>query len=343
MTALLGHERRVMSSQMHGTLDKVANQPALHCQPHMCTLRLSYPWHHTPGSILADIARGTPSSPPHAVPCARTCMFALVACQHVIRACTMPRSLQAEMIIEKQPTFAEACAHPNAKRLVFCGRVGPVNVVEVDGTFFIEKEEALQLDSEVAAVATKAAASSVVEEVAEDVALDSEPCCSDVETSAAPAVHRISYAAAASKPPVGPKPSAAGLVLRSAVAPSKSSAGLKRSTPASQPAVVPAPLEVSICMIGMHVNLCRRNATKDHSARVLSACICVRQYTPRAELYRAHGLCVSQDLRHYTQPGGGRLRRRPEHPLAGVHHRSRGRQGSERRPPHSTQSCVVLP
>ena len=34
-TALLGHERRVMSSQMHGTLDKVANQPALHCQPHM--------------------------------------------------------------------------------------------------------------------------------------------------------------------------------------------------------------------------------------------------------------------------------------------------------------------
>ena len=153
------------------------------------------------------------------------------------------------MIIEKQPTFAEACAHPNAKRLVFRGRVGPVNVVEVGGTFFIEKDEAeamaarskaLELDSEVAAVA-------------EDVALDSEPCCSDVETSAAPAVHRISYAAAASKPPVGPEPSAAGLVLRSAVAPSKSSAGLKRSTPASQPAVVPAPLEVSICMIGMHV------------------------------------------------------------------------------------------
>ena len=304
MTALLGHERRVMSSQMHGMLDKVANvryQPALHCQPHMCTLRLSYPWHHTPGSILADIARGTPSSPPHAVPCARTCMFALVACQHVIRACTMPRSLQAEMIIEKQPTFAEACAHPNAKRLVFHGRVGPVNVVEVDGTFFIEKDEAeamaarskaLELDSEVAAVASKAAASSVVEEVAEDVALDSKPCCSDVETSAAPAVHRISYAAAASKPPVGPEPSAAGLVLRSAVAPSKSSAGLKRSTPASQPAVVPAPLEVSIRMIGMHVNLCRRNATKDHSARVLSACICARQCTPRAEIYRAHGLCL---------------------------------------------------
>ena len=46
------------------------------------------------------------------------------------------------MIIEKQPTFAEACAHPNAKRLVFHGRVGPVNVVEVDGTFFIEKDEA---------------------------------------------------------------------------------------------------------------------------------------------------------------------------------------------------------
>jgi len=192
------------------------------------------------------------------------------------------------MIIEKQPTFAEACAHPNAKRLVFRGRVGPVNVVEVDGTFFIEKDEA-------EAKAARSKALELDSEVAKEVALDSEPCCSDVETSAAPAVHRISYAAAASKPPVVPEPSAANIVLRSAVAPSKFSAGLKRSTPASQPAVVPAPLEVSICMIGMHVNLCRCNATTtDHSALALSACIFVRQYTTRAELYRAHGLCVSR-------------------------------------------------
>ena len=154
--------------------------------------------------------------------------------------------------IEKQPTFAEACAHPNAKRLEFHGSDGPVNVVEVNGTFFIENDEAeakaarskaLELDPEVA-VASKAASSSVVAEVAEEVALDSKPCCSGAEISAAPAAHRISYAAAAAKS-VRPKPSAAGFEPRP-VAPSKFSAGVKCTTSASKPAVANAPLEVSI-------------------------------------------------------------------------------------------------
>ena len=150
-------------------------------------------------------------------------------------------------------TFAEACAQPSAKHLEFHGCDGPVRVVEVDGTFFIQNDEAeakaarskaLELASE-AAVASKAAANpaAAAAEVAANPAVMPEPA----------AAHRISYAAAAAKSAVGPKPSAAGFEPR-AVAPSKFSGGLKRSTPACQPAVVPASLEVSICMMmGMHV------------------------------------------------------------------------------------------
>ena len=139
-------------------------------------------------------------------------------------------------------TFAEACAQPSAKHLEFHGSDGPVHVVEVDGTFFIQNDEAeakaarskaLELAPEVA-VASKAAAN---------------PAAAEEEVAAAPtpmpepaAAHRISYAAVASKS-VGPKPSAAGFEPR-AVAPSKFSAGPKCSTPAPKPAVVPAPLEV---------------------------------------------------------------------------------------------------
>ena len=39
-------------------------------------------------------------------------------------------------------TFAEACAQPSAKRFVFHGSDGPVHAVEVDGTFFIQNDEA---------------------------------------------------------------------------------------------------------------------------------------------------------------------------------------------------------
>ena len=48
-------------------------------------------------------------------------------------------SLQAEVT---SFTFAEACSQPSAKRLEFHGSDGPVHVVEVDGTFFIQNDEA---------------------------------------------------------------------------------------------------------------------------------------------------------------------------------------------------------
>ena len=167
-------------------------------------------------------------------------------------------------------TFAEACAQPSAKHLEFHGSDGPVHVVEVDGTFFIQNDEAeakaarskaLELASE-APVASKAAANLAAAEVvaANPAAAVAEEAANPAAMPEPAAARRISYAAAAAKSAVGPKPSAAGFEPR-AVAPPKFSAGLKRSTPAAQPAVVPAPLEVSICMIiGMHVNLCRCTA-----------------------------------------------------------------------------------
>ena len=160
-------------------------------------------------------------------------------------------SLQAE-VITPLLTFAEACAHPNAKRLMFHGLTGPVNAVEVDGTFFVESDKAEakaacsktpELASE-AAVAPKAAENSA----AAATALGSGP-------------FRISYAAAASKAPVGPKPSAAGGFEPLTVAAPKFLAGLERSTPADQPAAVHAPLEVSIRIMSIHIYIyiCRCN------------------------------------------------------------------------------------
>ena len=152
---------------------------------------------------------------------------------------------------------------------MFHGLTGTVNAVEVYGLVFIENDEAeakaarskaLELASEVAvansaaAVAEGAAAPTPMPEPA--AALDSEPFCS-VETSCAPAVHRISYAAAASKTPVGTKPSAAGGFEPRTVAAPKFSADLERSTPAAQPAAVHAPLEVSICIMSIHIYICR--------------------------------------------------------------------------------------
>ena len=146
-------------------------------------------------------------------------------------------------------TFTEACAQQSAKRFVFHGSDGPVIAVEVDGTFFVQNDEAeakaarskaLELASKV--TVTKAPENSAVAAPTAAAALDSEPSCS-AGTSSARATHRNSYAAAAAKPAVRPKPSAAGFKPRP-VAPPKFSAGLERSPPASQPAVVDAPLEV---------------------------------------------------------------------------------------------------
>ena len=154
-------------------------------------------------------------------------------------------------------TFAEACAQPSATHLEFHGSDGPVRVVEVDGTFFIQNDEA----------EAKAARSKALSLVASETAAN--PAAAAVEVAANPAAmpepaaaHRISYSAVAAKSAVGPKPSAAGFEPRAVAPPNKFSAGLKRSTPASQPAVVAAPLKVSICMMmGMHVNICRCSAT----------------------------------------------------------------------------------
>ena len=154
-------------------------------------------------------------------------------------------------MVIKPLKFADACANPSAKPITVYGSTGPLNAVDVDGTLFIENVEAeaaaealyskaLESASEVAPVAFEVAPAPkpTPEPVA---ALDSEPSCS-VATSSA-----ILYSAAASKPPVMPKPSAATFQMRSAAS-SKFSAGLKRSAPASQPAVVLAPLEVNMRM-----------------------------------------------------------------------------------------------
>ena len=110
--------------------------------------------------------------------------------------------------------------------------------------------KALELASEVALVASEVAPAASEVALAPNptpnpaAALDSEPSCSVVTSSAADS---ITYSAAASKPAVGPKPSVAAFQLRSAAS-SKFPAGFKRSAPASQPAVVLTTLEVNMRM-----------------------------------------------------------------------------------------------
>ena len=165
------------------------------------------------------------------------------------------KSLQAE-VVTKLRTFADVCAHPSAKRTMVYGRTGPVNAVEVDGALFIQNDEAeakaealrskaMEPAREVAAASKAATAAAAASEVAAPAlapepavataALDPEPCCA----AASPAVVKSSsYAAAVSKPPVGPKFSAAASQLP---------ADLKRSTVASKPvAAVLTPLEVNM-------------------------------------------------------------------------------------------------
>ena len=45
-------------------------------------------------------------------------------------------------MITKPRTFADACAHPSAKRTTVPGRTGPVNAVEADGVLFVQNDEA---------------------------------------------------------------------------------------------------------------------------------------------------------------------------------------------------------
>ena len=159
------------------------------------------------------------------------------------------------------------CAHSSAKHITVRGHTGPANAVEADGALFIQNDEAeaeagairskaLDAASEVVTAskaATTAAASEVVapalapEPAVATAALDSEPSCA----ATSPAVIKFnSYAAAVSKPPVGPKFSAvasqtaAGPKLSAAA--SQLSADDKRSSAASKPAAVYAPLKVNM-------------------------------------------------------------------------------------------------
>ena len=160
-------------------------------------------------------------------------------------------------MVTKLRTFADVCAHPSAKRTTVYGRTGPVNAVEVDGALFIQNDEAeakaealrskaMEPAREVAAASKAAAAAAAAasevaapalapEPAVATAALDPEPCCA----AASPAVVKSSsYAAAVSKPPVGPKFSAAASQLP---------ADLKRSAVASKPvAAVLTPLEVNM-------------------------------------------------------------------------------------------------
>ena len=142
------------------------------------------------------------------------------------------KSLQAEAVT-KPRTFAAACAHPSAKRLVVRGRTGPVNAVEADGALFIENDEA-----EAEAIPSKAM------EPASEVAVATTAAASDPATIKSPAVIKSnSYAAAVSKPSVGPKFSATAPPLP---------ANLKRPCASSKPTAVPTPLEVNM---HMHMNM----------------------------------------------------------------------------------------
>ena len=173
--------------------------------------------------------------------------------------------IQAEAVT-KPRTFADACAHSSAKRITVRGRTGPVNAVQADGVLFIEDDEtkaeairskAMKPASEVS-VASKAVATTAVAAASEVAApapapepagaLDLEPSCA----AASPAVIKSnSYAAAVSKPPVGPKFSAAVSKLpvgpKFSAAASQLSADLKRPSTASKPAAaVLTPLEVNM-------------------------------------------------------------------------------------------------
>ena len=146
-------------------------------------------------------------------------------------------------------TVDKACAHPGAKRSVHLRQADPVCVVEAEGV-------ALHLSNDAAVLEPKAVCSNTLEPSAAPeaestaAALGPELPCA----AASPAVIKSnSYAAAVSKPPVGPKfsaaasQSAAGPKLSAAA--SKLSADLKRPCAASKPAAaVLAPLKVNMCM-----------------------------------------------------------------------------------------------
>ena len=135
-------------------------------------------------------------------------------------------------MVTKVRAFADACAHPNAKRITVHGRTGPVNAVEFNGTLFIQNNEA---EAEAIRLKVMEPASELAVAPAPAVAmaaLDPEPCFA----AASPAKIK-SYAAAVSKPRVRPKLSTAAC---------QPAADIERSTAASKPEAVLTPLEVTM-------------------------------------------------------------------------------------------------
>ena len=173
--------------------------------------------------------------------------------------CLHMHMLQAE-VVTKLRTFADACANPSAKRITVHGRTGPVNAVEVDGTLFIQNDEAeaeaeairskaMEPASEVAAASKRVATAAAASEVeAPGPVPKPAVATAALEPAASPAVVKSnSYAAAVSKPPVGPKFSVAA--SQPAAGPklsSQLSTDHKRSSAAFKPAAVLTPLEVNI-------------------------------------------------------------------------------------------------
>ena len=160
-------------------------------------------------------------------------------------------------------TVDKACAPPEAKHSVHLGQADPVCVVEAEGVTFHLSNDAAVLEPKAVCLNTPEPLAAPAEAESTAAALGPELPCA----AASPAVIKSnSYAAAVSKPPVGPKFSAAAsqpaVGPKLSAAASQLSADLKRPSAASKPAAaVLAPLEVNMCNVhtytcSMHVHTC---------------------------------------------------------------------------------------
>ena len=170
-----------------------------------------------------------------------TCTF---ACTYACTCtCTCYKSLQAK-VITKLRTFADACALPNAKRIMLPGRTGPVNAVEAGGELFIQNDEA---EAEAEAIRAPKAESTAA-------ALGSElPCAAASPTVMTPK----SYAAVVKASVVTTAPAQPAAVPKFSAAVSMPSSDVKPSAAASQLAEDTTSLKVKDDIsMSMHVHVC---------------------------------------------------------------------------------------
>jgi len=129
--------------------------------------------------------------------------------------------LNEAKVITKLRTFADACALPNAKRIMLPGRTGPVNAVEAGGELFIQNDEA---EAEAEAIRAPEAESTAA-------ALGSElPCAAASPTVMTPK----SYAAVVKASVVTTAPAQPAAVPKFSAAVSMPSSDVKPSAAASQ-------------------------------------------------------------------------------------------------------------